>query len=109
VDIEEWRYPGHGRRRRWRRNDHQVEDQKLLQVHRVQRFRSGDDLIRLLPAGLPSPFHTGQLAESLAISRWFAQRIAYCLRQMRISQDAGKSSNARLYHLPGLRAERNAA
>ena len=27
VDVEEWRYPGHGRRRRRRGNDHQVEDQ----------------------------------------------------------------------------------
>src|SRR5688500_13174691 len=32
LEIEEWRYPGHGRRR-WRRdNDHQVEDQRLLEV-----------------------------------------------------------------------------
>src|SRR5207248_2427091 len=27
VEIEERRYPGHGRRRRWRKNDHVVEDQ----------------------------------------------------------------------------------
>ena len=33
VDVEEWRYPGHGRRRRWRRDDYQVEDQKLIAVH----------------------------------------------------------------------------
>ena len=30
VDVEEWRYPGHGRRRRWRLEDYQVEDQKLV-------------------------------------------------------------------------------
>ena len=35
VDVEEWRYPGHGRRRRWRASDYQVEDQKLLAVHRT--------------------------------------------------------------------------
>src|SRR3990172_12802028 len=29
VEIEEWRYPGHGRRRRWRQNDHEMEDQRL--------------------------------------------------------------------------------
>jgi hypothetical protein len=33
IEIEEWRYPGHGRRRRWRDNDHQVEDQRLLDVY----------------------------------------------------------------------------
>lgn len=100
VEIEEWRYPGHGRRRRWRAKDHQVEDQKLLRVHSVHRFRSGDDLIRLLPAGLPSPFHTGDLASQCGISRWFAQRIAYCLRKMNLVVEAGKAGNARLYQPP---------
>ena len=108
VEIEEWRYPGHGRRRRWRANDHQVEDQKLLRVHRVHRFRLGDDLIQLLPAELPSPFHTGHLASRCGISRWFAQRIAYCLRKMNLAEEAGKAGNARLYQLP-LRTARRAA
>ena len=100
VEIEEWRYPGHGRRRRWRESDYQVEDQKLLQVHRVHRFRWGDDLLQLLPSGLPSPFHTGDLAGRCGISRWFAQRIAYCLRKMNLAEEAGKAGNARLYQLP---------
>ena len=30
VEIEEWRYPGHGRRRRWRKNDFVVADQRLV-------------------------------------------------------------------------------
>ena len=30
VTVEEWRYPGHGRRRRHRDNDHQIEDQRLV-------------------------------------------------------------------------------
>ena len=33
VDIEELRHPGHGRRRRWRRRDHQVADQRLVKIH----------------------------------------------------------------------------
>ena len=32
VEIEEWRYPGHGRRRRRRGNDFQVEDRKLVAI-----------------------------------------------------------------------------
>ena len=56
VEVEEWRYPGHGRRRRWRRNDHQVEDQKLLKLHRVHRFRTSGDLLQLVPRELPNPF-----------------------------------------------------
>ena len=99
VDIEEWRHPGHGRRRRWRRRDHQVEDQRLVTIHRIHRFRTGGDLVRLLPADLPAPFHTGQLAQGLGIPRWIAQRIAYCLRMMQISDEVGKQGNTRLYQL----------
>jgi hypothetical protein len=106
VDIEEWRYPGHGRRRRWRRNDFQIEDQKLTHVHETHRFRSGRDLANLIPPGLPVPFHTGHLAEHLGLPRWIAQRIAYCFREMRIAEDMGKAGNARLYCLPAQRAQR---
>lgn len=99
VDIEELRHPGHGRRRRWKRRDHQVADQRLLQIRQTHRFRTGSDLLGLLPGDLPTPFHTGHLAERLGIPRWVAQRIAYCLRQMRISQECGKQGNTRLYRL----------
>ena len=97
VDVEEWRYPGHGRRRRRRRNDHQVEDQKLLKLHRVHRFRTSGDLLKLVPRGLPNPFHTGHLAAKLDVSRWTAQRIAYCLRHMGGLSEVGKAGNVRLY------------
>ena len=97
VDIEEWRFPGHGRRRRRRRDDHQVEDQKLTKMHRVHRFCTGRDLAALVPPGLPSPFHTGHLAQVLGIERWFAQRIAYCFRKMNVAEQVGKQGNARLH------------
>jgi hypothetical protein len=97
VDIEEWRYPGHGRRRRWRRNDHQVEDQKLMAVHETHRLQSAADLARLVACPLPRRFHTGDLAESLQIRRWIAQRITYCFRQMGVARQVGKQGNAWLY------------
>lgn len=103
VEVEERRYPGHGRRRRWRERDHQVEDQRLLAVREVHSFRTAKDLLRLLPADLPAPFHTGQLAEQLGIPRFFAQRIAYCLRQMGALRPAGKHGNAHLYAIAGRR------
>ena len=100
VDIEEWRYPGHGRRRRWRANDHQVEDQKLVAVREVHRLRTASDLLRLISCPLPRPFHTGHLAESLGVERWEAQRIAYCLRKIGTLREMGKQGNAHLYDLP---------
>ncbi|HIQ21842.1 MAG TPA: hypothetical protein EYH34_11490 [Planctomycetes bacterium] len=97
VDIEEWRYPGHGRRRRWRARDQVTEDQKLIRVHCVHRFQTAADVGRLIPRGLPEPFHTGHLAECLSVERWVAQRIAYCLRKIGAVQTAGKKGNAWLY------------
>jgi len=100
VEIEEWRYPGHGRRR-WRRpGDHQVEDQRLVEVLEVHRFRAAKDLCQLLPRRLPRPFHTGQLAERLGVERWLAQRVAYCLREMGAVKTVGKRGGAWLYAAP---------
>jgi hypothetical protein len=104
VEIEEWRYPGHGRRR-WRRdNDHQVEDQRLVAVHGTHQFRKATDLCRLLPAALPQPFHTGQLAQGLGVERWIAQRMAYCLREMGAIKPVGKLHGAWLYKQPRTKA-----
>lgn len=97
VEIEERRYPGHGRRRRWRKDDFVVEDQRLLAVVGVERFQSAADLLSLLPPKLPRPFHSGHVAEGLGISRWVAQRIVYCLRQTGAAAMCGKQGNAMLY------------
>lgn len=97
VEIEELRYPGHGRRRRWREDDFQVEDQRLIEVHETHTFRTARDLIDLVPDKLPDPFHTGHLAEALGVHRWIAQRVAYCFRNMGAVTEAGKKGNAFLY------------
>jgi len=97
VDIEDWRYPGHGRRRRWRENDHEVEDQRLVAVRETYRFHTRADLAGLIACALPDPFHTGHLAESLEVDRWIAQRIAYFLRQIGAIREVGRQGNARLY------------
>lgn len=100
IEIEEWRFPGHGRRR-WRRdNDHLVEDQHLVAVHATHQFRTAADLRNFLPHALPQPFHTGQLATALGIERWIAQRMAYCLRETRAIRQVGKLGGAWLYKCP---------
>ena len=98
VDVQEWRYPGHGRRRRWSKKDFVVEDQKLLAVHDATRLCKVEDLWQ--PLGdlkLPRPFHTGHLAESLGVCRETAQRIAYVMRQTGAIHQVGKQGNAILY------------
>ncbi len=97
IDVEEWRYPGHGRRRRRRDSDFCVEDRKLLQVHDTIRLQTAEDLRSLTPAKLPRRFHTGHLAEGLRVKRWIAQRIAYCFRQIGTTRQVGKQGNTLLY------------
>jgi hypothetical protein len=108
VDIEEWRYPGHGRRRRWRTTDHEVEDRKLVAVHEVYRLKTAADVAGLINCPLPRPFDTGHLAGSLGVERWFAQRIAYCLRRIGALREVGKKGNARLYECQDYRQDREA-
>jgi len=98
IEVEEWRYPGHGRRRRWRENDFQVEDQKLVKVQQVHRFQTAADLTNLLPAKLPKTFHTQHMAKAMNIKRSVAQQIAYCLRNMGGIVEVGKQGNALLYN-----------
>ena len=97
IEVEETRYPGHGRRRRWRRTDYVIADQRLLAVKETRQFRTAGDLVRLLPAGLVQPFDTGELAAALGVSRPRAQRIAYCLQHAGATRLCGKRGNARLY------------
>ena len=108
VDIEEWRYPGHGRRRRRRERDHQVEDQKLLDVHQTITLRRAADLLTLLNVELPATFHTADLAQAMQVPRWLAQKVAYCLRQTGAVKMLGKQGNALMYGLPKKRTRRSA-
>jgi hypothetical protein len=97
VEVEELRYPGHGRRRRRRENDFQIDDQRLLRIAETHTFRTLGDLRRLLPPEIPATFHTGHLATAMKISRGIAQRITYCLRETGGVRVVGKEGNAILY------------
>jgi len=97
VEVEELRYPGHGRRRRRRDKDFQIEDQRLLRIVETHRFRTLADLRKVLPSELPAKFHTSHVAEGLKVPRWTAQRICYCLRETGAIHVVGKQRNAWLY------------
>lgn len=97
IEIEEFRYPGHGKRRRRREGDFVVEDQVLTQILSKHRFRQAKDLLRLLPAGLPRQFHTADLAAALDRPRWIAQKMVYTLRKTGALAIAGKTGNAIVY------------
>jgi hypothetical protein len=114
VEVEEWRVPGHGRRRRWRRNDHVVADQHLTNILETRQLATAADLWGLLPPDMPRPFHTGDMAERLDVPRHVAQRIAYCMRHCGAIEQVGKRRGAWLYEplvakKPKVRRKRKAA
>ena len=99
VDVEEIRYPGHGRRRRKRKNDFEVKDRLMLDIHETRIFKSVMDLQELLPDDLPKKFDTSELAAGLGVPRHQAQRIGYVLRKTGVAREVGKRGNAILYRL----------
>lgn len=109
VEIEEWRYPGHGRRRRWRQNDFEVEDQKLISIHGCTTLKTSADLWTLLGGAHSNSFDTKALAEHLGIRRHVAQRIAYCLDKMGAAKQVGKRGNARIFEVVKRQRRRSAA
>ena len=97
VDIEEWRYPGHGRRHRYHKSDFQVKDRKLVKIAGSYLIRTATDIRRLVSGPLPRTFHTRDLACCMKIDRGVAQKIAYCLRRSGAITQVGKKGNTRLY------------
>lgn len=97
LDVEEIRFPGHGRRRRWRANDFQVADRSYTTWHGCEVLGRAEDLCRLLPQELPPTWDTEVLAKLSGVPRPAAQRIAYVLRETGAVEEQGKRGNCRLY------------
>ena len=106
VDVEELRYPGHGRRRWKRKNDHVVQDRILTGIRETHRFATARDLMRIVPSGLPRPFDTGDLAKKLDVHRGVAQKVAYCMRHVGTIKQVGKRGNAYLYEFATARKKK---
>jgi hypothetical protein len=108
VDVEEQRVPKP--KHRFRRKNYTSLEQSLLEVTERRELRSAADLWSLLPeVKLPSAFDTAQLALQIDRPRWFAQKVAYCLRTSGSIRVVGKSGNSQLYSLTKPRRRPRAA
>ncbi len=81
----------------WRRHGWSITDHRLLGVVEQRRFETVDDFRALLPASLPEPFTTRELAGALGERLYIAQKMAYCLRGMGAVEMTGKRGQAYLY------------
>jgi hypothetical protein len=85
------------RKRRWRRRAWTKYERRLLRVVDQRLFCTPSDLAELVPPALREPFTTRDLATAMSKPRRLAQRMAYCLREMKVLAVAGKRGNAFLY------------
>ncbi len=95
IRDEEFRInDGHGS---WRRKRWSISDRRLLEVVEVVSLATPADFAALLPADLPDPFDSGDLAHAIHQPRYLAQKMAYCLREMGVIAITGKQGKALLY------------
>jgi hypothetical protein len=93
VTIDEVRVP------RRRRPGFKVTDRRLGEIRETATLARADDLWSLLPAACHDrkPFSTTDLARQLERPVWFAQRVAYCLRETGAARVVGKTGNRLIY------------
>lgn len=92
---EEYRHlvPG----RCWRRCGWSVLERRLVEVVDGVVLAGADDMRALLPATLPEPFTTEDLAVRLRRPRRVAQHLAYCLARIGVIEAVGKRGHAVAY------------
>jgi hypothetical protein len=93
VSIDEVRID----RRRW--PGYKIADRTLREILGTRVLQRPADLWRLLPSehDWTQPFTTNEIAARVDRPRWFAQRVAYCLRLSGAARTVGKRANLRVY------------
>ena len=98
MTIEE-QYRAHTPDRGWRRKGWTVLERRLVEVVDTLLLTDTDDLIGLLPSGLPEEFTTADLAARLGRPKRTGQQMAYCLRTLGAVTVVGKAGNSVRYRL----------
>jgi hypothetical protein len=80
----------------WRRKGVSIIDTRLEAVLDTRTFRSGSDLLDLVPESLASPFTHRELARVLGVRLATAQRASYCLRRLGLLHEAGRQGRVLL-------------
>lgn len=91
-------------RRAWRRHGWVVSERRLQEVVGTRVLESPADLVALMPADLPDPFTTADVADAWGRERRLAQQALYCLRTLGLVQVTGRAGNARRYSYTGVDA-----
>jgi len=84
----------------WRRNGWRIAERRLVGILERAEFSSPQGLLSLLPADLPDPFTTADLAAGLGRTRHLAQEVAYCLRESGVLEVGGRTKRGIEYIRP---------
>lgn len=99
--IREEEVRRHDGTRKWRRRGWIIEERRLLEVVDQRLFEEPTDWQTLLPEKLAASFTAKDLADAAGIRRHLAQKMAYCLRKVRVIDLIGKRGRANLYEVAG--------
>lgn len=99
VSVEEHRLSPKYATARYRTARRSVLDVHLREVTEEVNLVSPQDLMKLLPGGLPSRFDAGTLARLWGLEVWQARKILYCLRRFGLSRQVGYRNRFRVYTL----------
>lgn len=80
MDVD--RHQRHDPKARRGRGGWRTFDRRIRRIDRWERFETGTDVLRMLPADLPEVFTTADIAASAAVDRSSAQKLAYVLRAL---------------------------
>lgn len=94
---------------KWRRRGWATVERRLVGILDRAQFSSPDDLLSLLPPGLPDPFTTADIAAGLTRTRHLAREVAYCLREAGVLSVSGRTRRGIQYTLPRNRRGRRGA
>lgn len=97
IQEEEVRLPNP---QAWRRNGWEIAQRRLIGILERTELTGPEDLLSMLPSGLPDPFTTADLAAGLGRTRHLAQEVAYCLREAGVLSVSGRSKRGIEYHHP---------
>lgn len=100
VDMEEDRIPK--LKHRFRRKNYESLEQTLIALNETVQLRKSSDLWKILPkVRLPKTFDTAELGRQIDRPRWFAQKVAYCLKHSQAIEVVGKQGNSQIYRRVG--------
>ncbi len=95
VHVEQIRVPR--RARRWRQKEYRVQDVGLEKIESTMELRTATDLFDLVGMTADKDFNTSDIARVTGRPRWFAQKIAYVLRNTAAVEAIGRDKAGIIY------------